>query len=215
MTNAKPCYLEAPAPACDKAGWRGQFARPTGFPGWLVGHLMALKNKERSEWVISLLDIRPDDHVLEIGFGSGVDIRRAAAIALNGRVAGIDHSEEMVRQARRRNAAAIRAGRVDLRQAAMPALPYAGGSFDKVFSINSVQFWPDVVGGLQEVRRVLKPDGRIAIAWQPRSRGATEETARRAGEGLVAALKAAGFSEVRLENRRITPVSVVCALGIK
>ena len=76
---------------------RRQFVQPSGFLGSMVGWLLAVKNRERSEWVLSLLDVQPTDHVLEVGFGPGVDIRRVSAIAIKGLVAGVDHSDVMLR----------------------------------------------------------------------------------------------------------------------
>lgn len=192
-----------------------QFSQPTGALGWLVGHLMAFKNRERSEWLMPLLDVQQDDHVLEIGFGPGVDVRRVSAAASGVRVAGIDHSEEMLRQARKRNAAAVREGRVDLRLGPAFPLPFPDAVFDRAFSVNTVQFWPDRAVGLAELHRVLKPGGLLAIAIQPRSKGATEETTREWGARLSAELQAAGFSQVRLEFKDMRPVPVVCALGTK
>src|SRR5262245_16525243 len=157
-------------------GWRAQFSRRTGLGGWLVGHLMAVKNRGRSEWVLSGLDLGPRDRVLEVGFGPGVDVRRAAARAAF--VAGVDHSPEMVRQARRRNARAIAEGRVDLRVGEAGRLPFADGAFDKAFAINVAQFWDPMGAALAELRRVLAPGGLLVLAVQPRSKGATEETAR-------------------------------------
>jgi len=196
-------------------GWRQQFARPTGALGQLAGHLMAFRNKERSWWVLPLLEIHDKDRVLEVGFGSGVDIRRVSEIAVHGFIAGIDHSEVMLRQAQRRNAAGIQAGRVELQLGSASRLPYPDGSFDKAFSINVAQFWQDPLAPIQEMRRVLREGGRIAVAVQPRSKGANERTARETGKMLTENLKAAGFSQVRLEAKKLKPVSVVCAVGVK
>jgi SAM-dependent methyltransferase len=193
--------------------WRKQFAKPTGPLGWVVGHVMAMKNKERSEFVFSILDLRPEDRVLEIGFGPGADVRRASEVASF--VAGIDHSDVMVKQAARRNASAIRDGRVKLELGSAKSLPYPEAHFDKVFAINSAQFWKDSVATLAEVGRVLKPGGSIALAVQPRSKGATEDHAYQAGRGLADAMKKAGFSEIRCESRQMKPVSTVCAMGRK
>jgi len=77
------------------------------------------------------------------------------------------------------------------------------------------QFWQDPLTPAQEMRRVLKQGGRIALAVQPRSKGANERSARDMGKILTETLKAAGFSQVRLEGKKLKPVSVVCALGMK
>ncbi len=193
----------------------GQFKKPTGKIGWFVGQVMALKNKERSQWVLSLLKVQPDDQILEIGFGPGTDIQRVSQKISRGFVAGIDYAEIMVYQASKRNAAAIRAGKVNLQCATASKLPYGDQSFDKVFSINVAQFWDQPLQVLAEVQRVLKPGGLVAIAVQPRNRGATEETARAIGKELVENLTAVGFQQIRLEIKSLKPVSVVCALGLK
>jgi ubiquinone/menaquinone biosynthesis C-methylase UbiE len=192
---------------------RKQFAKPEGTLGWFVGHVMAMKNQERSEFVFSILDLRPEDHVLEIGFGPGADLQRASRAAAF--VAGIDHSDVMVKQASRRNASAIRDGRVQVQLGSANKLPFPEGHFDKIFAINSAQFWKDSVGTLTEVGRVLKPGGAIALAIQPRNKGATEDHAYQAGRGLADAMKKAGFSDIHSEARQMKPVSTVCVLGKK
>ncbi len=210
-----PTVLESCPAACKPSGIFRQFENPKGWLGWWIGQLMAVKNRQRSEWIIDLLKVQPSDRILEIGFGSGVDIARTSALAWEGFVAGIDHSETMVRQSQRRNAAAIQAGRVELHRADASAIPSADASFDKVLSINVAQFWPDPLAVLAELQRVLVPGGLVAIAIQPRIPNATEVTSQQTGQFLVNALIAAGFEQVRLETKPIQPVSVVCALGFK
>jgi ubiquinone/menaquinone biosynthesis C-methylase UbiE len=205
MTDSPTTTFQQP---CSGSGWRSQFCLPTGVLGWLVGHLMAFKNRERGEWVLSQLDVRGNERVLEIGFGPGTDVRRAAAHARH--VSGVDPSAVMLSQARRRNQRAIAAGCVDLRLGAMPALPFQSGRFDKAFSINTFQFWPDKIRGLQELKRVMKPGGIVAIAVQPRNAGATEVTAHETGQQIATALAAAGFSDLRLAFKQMKPVSTAC-----
>lgn len=216
MTNALPTTPAINVPGSGQpSGWRRQFAQPTGFLGRIAGHLMALRNKERSWWVLPLVDIHENDRVLEIGFGPGVDIRRVSEMALRGFVAGVDHSPVMVEQASKRNAAAIRQGRVELRLGDVSHLPYPDASFDKVFSINVAPFWSEPLEAMREMRRVLRPGGLVAVAVQPRSADANERAAREALRSLVENLRAAGFSEIRLESKRMKPASTVCALGVK
>jgi len=192
---------------------RAQFVCPTGWLGSVVGMLMAFKNRERSEWVLSQLGVKPGDRVLEIGFGPGVDVARTAASGAS--VAGIDPSEVMVRQASRRNAHAIRSGRVDLRRGAMPDLPFVDRSFDKAYSINSYQFWPSKTRALAELRRVLRPGGLVIIAVQPRNKGATDVTAKATGEQMMEALSEAGFGAVNVRLRPMSPVATACAVATK
>jgi ubiquinone/menaquinone biosynthesis C-methylase UbiE len=196
---------------------RAQFGCPTGFWGNIVGKIMAraYSNQERIHWTISLLDIKPDDRLLEIGFGPGFAIDLASKIAPEGVIAGVDHSEVMVRQASKRNARAIRDGKVVLRLGSVANLPRFDEPFDKIFTINSIHFWHHPVDCLQELRKLLRPGGLIAVTLQPRSRSATDATTNEIGKEIAVNLECAGFSQVRLEIRKSKPVSVACVLGIK
>jgi ubiquinone/menaquinone biosynthesis C-methylase UbiE len=213
--NQTPISIESCPAACEPSGIFQQFQKPTGWLGWCVGQLMAMKNRSRSEWVIGLLDVQASDRILEVGFGSGADIWRVSQLANQGWVAGIDYSEIMVQQATKRNAAAIQLQRVDLQCASAASIPYPDALFDKVFSINVAHFWKNPLKELAELHRVLQPGGLIALAIQPRTPNATETMSQETGEFLVQLLKETGFEQVRLEMKPMQPVSTVCALGIK
>ena len=174
---------------------------------------MSARNGARNRWVVSLLDVQPDDRILEIGFGPGLAIAQMARRVTTGRITGIDHSELMVQKASRRNSAAIAAGHVDLRMGSADDLPRLDQPFDKVVSINSYAFWKSPLDTLQALRSMMRPGGVIAIAHQPRHAGATDESALIAGQNIVDQLRTAGFTSVRLELNTIKPVMVACALG--
>ena len=192
-----------------------QFHRPHGVGGRAAGWVMAHRgsNRERNLWAAGLLDVQPDDRVLELGFGPGIAIEAMAGLATRGLVVGVDHSEVMVRQATRRNAAAVRAGRVDLRIGDAEHLPAFDAPFDKILAVNSLMFWDDPAARLKELRDLLHPGGRIAIAYQPRGPGSTDETAARAGREIAGHFETAGFTEVRVETLPLKQVAVVCVLG--
>jgi len=194
---------------------RAQFGRPTGFSGRVVGWIMASRasNRQRNVWTVSLLDVQRRDRVLEIGFGPGIAVREISRLAVEGFVCGLDHSDEMVRQATRRNAAAIRTGRVDLRLGSVDRLPVFAEPFDKVLAVNAIMFWDQSIDRLRELRRVMRTGGRIAIAHQPRGPGATDATAAARGEEIATSLTQAGFSEVRVRTMRLKP-AVACASGM-
>ena len=192
----------------------GQAHHPRGSAGSVNGWMFAHRpsNRQRNSWAVSLLEVRPTDHVLEIGFGPGVavaELVRAGA----GRVYGADHSDVMLRQASRRNAAAIRAGRVSLIRASVDQLPPAlDGPFDAILAVNSLGFWPAPAERLAELRRRLAPAGRIAIVSQPRCTGATADTSRSAAREIENLLKEAGFTQIRTETLRLSP-PVICVLA--
>jgi ubiquinone/menaquinone biosynthesis C-methylase UbiE len=163
--------------------------------------------------VVSLLEIGPRDRVLEVGFGPGVAIEMASAIATQGFVCGIDHSDEMVRQATRRNAEAVRNGRVALFVGSAASPPAFDEPFDKVFTINSIHFWENPVQCLDGLRRLMSPGGLIAVAIQPRSRAATDETTAVIGDEIAANLKRAGFTDCRVETKKMSSAAVACILG--
>lgn len=148
---------------------------------------MARANRRVARRAIGFLDVQPADRILEIGCGPGVGIQLLANATSAGRITGVDDSEEMLTQARARNAAEIAAGRVALQQGSVEGLPFDQASFDKALVIKSMQVWPDVVAGLREVRRVLRPEGRIVLALTYHS-GQTKQN-------LAEVLTTAGFAD--------------------
>lgn len=190
------------------------FGHPRGLLGRLGGMIMGRRSGQRNEWTLSLLDIEWDDRILEVGCGPGALIQALAARATEGLVAGIDPSPTMLRQAARRNAEAIRKGRVLLRLGSATALPLEDAAFDKAFSANSLPFWPDQEAGVREMWRVLKPGGVIAIILQPRW-ARTESEVKEIGAGLLALLSSVDFHQTRMEFKPMKPIASVCVLGIK
>lgn len=191
-----------------------QFVHPRGLAGRLVGWEMALRpsNRKRNAWAVSLLDVQPSDRVLEIGFGPGIAVREAARRATRGQVVGIDRSEVMRAQAARRNAAAIRAGRVSLTVASVEDPPDFEHPFDKILAVNNMGMWPEPALRLKELAGLLRSGGLIAIVSQPRCPGATAETTAAAARQIVETLEAAGFVATRVETLDLDP-PVACVIG--
>jgi SAM-dependent methyltransferase len=121
----------------------------------------------------------------------------------------------MLRQATRRNAAAVRAERVDLRLGSAEELPDFGAPFDAILAVNSLMFWDDPGARLKALRDLLRPGGRIAIAYQPRGPGSTNETARHAAAELTEHFAAVGFTDMRTETLPLKPTMVVCVVGVR
>ena len=144
-----------------------QSGRPAGLLGEVVGRIMAHETAAANRVALDLLDLQPGDRVLEIGFGHGRSLAAAMASVADGFVAGIDHSEVMLRIARKRNASALRARRMELTLGDSESLPYPDGRFNKVFAMHSIYFWSDPRRHFEEARRVLSDEGRFVVGYRP------------------------------------------------
>ena len=214
-----------------------QFGKPEGLLGQLAGLIMANRpsNRERNRWTVDLLELQPCHHVLEIGHGPGLAIVLVAEKAIGGKVVGIDHSAVMHAQASSRNAAAIRDGRVELLLGGLELLPALPGPFDDVLAVNVFQFlrepdnsgeptcecqddpslgpMPDRRQALGSIKRVMKPDGLLAVTYIPRSQNAVPLDADRFADKVGRDMAAAGFHGIRVEKLDIKPMPAVCILG--
>lgn len=193
---------------------RSQFKKPEGLLGSIAGMLMTIFGKEKNKWTLSLLNLKQDDHVLEIGFGPGIGIEIASKIIQNGKIIGIDFSEKMLKKAYQRNKKAIQKGKVELIHADVENLPSFQLHFDKVYSINSIIFWNNPVQTLMNIRKLMKDNGVIAITVQPFTKDATVDTAKQFGIEIVKQLVEAGFIHVKTELKQMKSVPIVCVLGV-
>jgi SAM-dependent methyltransferase len=115
-------------------------------------------------------------------------------------------------QAARRNAAAIRAGRVLLTVAPVENLPEFEQSFDKVLAVNNMGMWPGPTFRLKELARLMRVGGLIALVSQPRCLGATAETTKSAARDIIGKLEDAGFVDISVETLDLAP-RVACVIG--
>jgi len=198
----------------------GQFKRPHGPIGHLAGLLMASRtsNRERNGWTVELLQLKPHHTVLEIGCGPGLALAACAARVDAGRAVGIDHSRAMVGQARHRLAREIRGGRAEVRVASLAdfaAVEAESGAYDRVFSLNVVQFLPDLEEAFRQIRRCLAPRGRVATTFQPRSRHPTREQALAMAAQIETAMRDARFTDIERHELPLEPVPAVCVIGLR
>jgi len=175
---------------------------------------MALRpsNRKRNAWAVSLMDVHPSDRVLEVGFGPGIAVREIARKAIRGQVVGIDRSAVMRAQAARRNASAIRAGRVTLMVASIDDPPAFDRAFDRILAVNNMGMWSEPALRLKELAGLLRGGGLLAIVSQPRCPGATADTTAAAASQIVEALTAAGLVAIRVETLDLKP-PVACVIG--
>lgn len=207
-----------------RAFWDEQHGHPRGIVGRVIGGRMARQHRPETEWTLSLLDIQPADRVLEIGFGAGRALELVAQQTMHGCIVGIDVSRTMLLAARRRNAKAVSAGRMDLLQGNAAFLPFANNQFTKVLSIHTFYFWPDPLDTMQQLFRVLKPHGMLVLtlstgviepqgACAPGQFGSLQDFLEKQ---VIPTMQQTGFTSASLsqgpDNRQYNTVAV---LGIK
>jgi SAM-dependent methyltransferase len=182
--------------------------KPEGEAGRAIGERLNRVNADITAAVYQRLQLREGDHVLEIGFGNGRLLPALLAYADDLTYVGLDIAETMVTEAIAFNAELVAAGQASFRLASAEAVPCPDESFDKVFAVNVIYFWPDPVKALSEMRRMLRSGGMSVIAAvkpdtdQPPPPFAREEYGFRVRDGAtVAALhRDAGFGYIELDD---------------
>ena len=98
------------------------------------------------------MQIEPTDNILDVGCGAGWLSRILAQRVPQGRVVGMDISDEMIRHARE---ASVEAKTWYLSLGGVDEIPWEANFFSRVISVESSYYWPDPAKGLREIYRVL------------------------------------------------------------
>jgi ubiquinone/menaquinone biosynthesis C-methylase UbiE len=125
----------------------------------------ATESKARRR-VLELASVRPGEDVLEVATGTGVQLVRLAGANPGGRTAGVEISEGMLAQTRRRLEDAGLAEEVEVIEGSALELPIADESFDLLVNGYMLDLLPrdDIPRALAEFRRVLRPSGRLVLS---------------------------------------------------
>ena len=199
----------------------GQVRKPGRWVGRPFLWMMNVSHSPLTTWGLEQVGIGTDFVILDVGCGGGATVNRLAAIASDGKVCGIDYANGSIDVSRRKNAALIAAGRVDIRKASVSDLPFDPGTFNLVTAVETHYYWPDLAASMREIRRVLKPGGALIIIAES-YRGSRFDGVQRV---VMKALKSvhlsvdehrelfttAGYSDVRVIERRGS--GWICATG--
>ena len=139
-----------------------QGAKHTGFWGRIMARLMAIAHRSIYKNVAAALNLQPEDDYLEVGCGSGIFMKSYASHVHS--IAGLDHSEDMVKLASHYNRKRIEAGTAEFRHGDAVQLPWEDEKFSAAAAIASFLFWPKPLESLKEIHRVLRPEGRLVIS---------------------------------------------------
>lgn len=163
----------------------------------------------------AIANLKPGEVVLDLGSGGGIDAFLAAKkVGLQGKVIGLDMTEEMIHRAQE-NAKKIGLTNVEFKLGEMETIPLSDKSVDVVISNCVINLSPDKDSVFREIFRVLKPKGRIAVsdivtqsrlpkfitqnaeAWTSCVGGALKE------KDYLDKIQAAGFSNISIESKHV------------
>ncbi|HEX2713489.1 MAG TPA: methyltransferase domain-containing protein [Candidatus Acidoferrales bacterium] len=202
----------------EKGAIRGEESREE-FNRWAVagrGEEMERDHRRIAEQMLGLMGLEPTDNVLDVGCGAGWLARLVAARVPEGRVVGMDVSDEMVHRARR---AHVQLDHVLFVVGGVDEIPWEDNFFDRAVSVESAYYWPDPARGLRQIFRVLREGGSawVLINYYRDNPHCHQwgqvfalPTHLLAAEGWAALFREAGFADV--SHRRIvddTPVPPV------
>lgn len=145
-------------------GFFSNMRKPEGKLGNIQLKSMNKEHTPVSLWGLKHLNLSPDDIVLDIGCGGGMNINRMARTAK--KVYGVDYSIESVNLSKEVNEEYIKEGKVEIYEGNVLKLPFEDNSFDVVTAFETVYFWPDIMKSFGEVKRVLKPGGMFLIGCE-------------------------------------------------
>lgn len=202
-----------------------QCQKPTGWLGRFTLWRMNASHSKLTDWGLTHVSIEKHHTILDVGCGGGRTVSKLAAIAAEGKVYGVDYSEESVAATKRTNARWIELGRVEVRHGSVSQLPFPDGMFNLVTAVETQYFWPNLPGDMQEILRVLKPGGWLTIIAEV-YKGANTTVARLAekyveltGMTILSVeehrelFANAGFADVQVIDKR--PKGWICGMGRK
>jgi len=172
-----------------------QVRKPDRWLGRLFTSIMNRSHSDLTDWGLTHIRIEHDASILDVGCGGGRTIEKLSALAVDGKVCGIDYAPGSVAASRAKNADLISAGRVTIEQASVSHMPFGVDEFDLVTAIETQYYWPDLINDMREIFRVLKPGGVLLVIAET-YKGASNDFA----QGWI--MKLLGSSSLSVQDQR-------------
>jgi len=151
-----------------------QARKPAGFFGrWVMSIVFDKGNSFLNGFVEELMSVQADDHILEIGFGTGKLIHDLAKDIHKGYIEGIEFSSSMVSLAKKRNKKYIADEKVNIIKGNFDDLPIKNNRYTKVCTVNTIYFLPNPKNTANKILNILAPEGKLFLAFE--DKGQLEE----------------------------------------
>ena len=167
-----------------------------------------MEKHDRFQWAAAIMEIKPDDHILEIGCGAGVAVTILATSLAKGTITAIDQSESMIKKASARNAAFVANGKAIFAATSLATLTLKK-RYTKIFAFNVSAFWKEASSELAVIKRLLAPQGQLYIFHQPPP-GTTTAFNKTVAEKVTENLSQQNFTVIDILHKKMSPAPVVC-----
>jgi ubiquinone/menaquinone biosynthesis C-methylase UbiE len=172
-------------------------------------------------WGLTKIKIASDSIILDVGCGGGKTLNRLAQLAPVGKLVGIDHSVDMVEFSKEVNHKFMAQNRVQIILGTVEKMNFEDNYFDLVTAIESYYFWLNFQNALKEIKRVLKPKGKLCLVnemvkdgvWEVKNAKLIAETHVHliALQEIQDAMLSIGFSDAQAFTKAKSPWNAVIA----
>lgn len=142
-----------------------QLRKPTGDFGQIVANNMHQNNANMTLTCINQLDIHANQHVLELGHASALHLKTLFDKHPSITYYGLEISELMHEQAQQLASQLTTTHPLHFKLYDGKTLPYPNTTFNRIFTVNTLYFWENPLSLLNELHRVLKPEGVLCICF--------------------------------------------------
>ena len=196
-----------------------QTRKPEGFLGKIMLGTMNAGHAKLADWGVSHLPDAAPNNVVDLGCGGGRNAGELLKRYPKAHVTAVDYSELSVEKARAYNKAMIAAGRCEVLQGDVSELKLPTEAYDLATAFETIYFWPGLEKCFAQVAKVLKPGGYFMICNESDGTDPTSLKFEQIIDGMKnhtaqeieAALKAAGFADVKTDHHPSKPWLTVLA----
>ena len=196
-----------------------QTRKPEGFLGKMMLGGMNSGHAKLADWGFTHLPAMTPENVVDLGCGGGRNAGELLKRYPKAHVTAVDYSELSVEKARAYNKAMIAAGRCEVLQGDVSELKLPTEAYDLATAFETIYFWPGLEKCFAQVAKVLKPGGYFMICNESDGTDPTSLKFEQIIDGMKnhtaqeieAALKAAGFADVKTDHHPSKPWLTVMA----
>jgi SAM-dependent methyltransferase len=202
-------------------GLMNQYRYPTGPLGRYVAKRMNQGHEPLTLWGLTKVKIASNNIILDVGCGGGKTVSRLAQLASHGKVFGVDHSVDMVEYSKKVNKKLIAQNRVQIVGGSVEKMSFPDNYFDLVTAFETYYFWSNFRDALKEIKRVLKPGGKLHLVNEMVQDGVYEvENAKLIAEAHMRLIplqeirnvvRSIGFVDVQVFTKTESPWNAVLA----